>query len=93
VELWNGSANIVLVQEAGGSDPIPVAPGQILRLNRLATTVENASVTFWDTSGLAVKASLKKVQGDILEIKLTPDYESPGDGAVYLRDDGRVDVF
>jgi hypothetical protein len=83
----------VLFQEAGGSDPIPLPPGRTLRLPRLTTTIENASLTFWDSLGLAVKATLTKPQADVLRVQLLPDYDPPGEGTIYLRDDGRVEVF
>ena len=93
VELVNLTPSIVLFQESGGSDPIPLPPGRTLRLPRLTTTIENASVTFWDSLGLAVKATLTKPQADVLRVQLVPDYDPPGEGAIYLRDDGRIDVF
>jgi len=93
VELVNLTPSIVLVQESGGSDPIPLPPGRTLRLPRLTTTIENASVTFWDSLGLAVKATLTKPQADMLRVQLVPDYDPPGEGAIYLRDDGRIDLF
>jgi hypothetical protein len=93
VEVVNLSPSIVLFQEAGGSDPIPLPPGRTLRLPRLTTTIENASLTFWDSLGLAVKATLTKPQADVLRVQLLPDYDPPGEGTIYLRDDGRVEVF
>lgn len=91
--MVNLTSSIVLFQEAGGSDPIPLPPGRTLRLPRLTTTIENASLTFWDSLGLPVKANLEKQNGTLLRVQLLPDYDPPGEGAIYLRDDGRVDVF
>ena len=93
VEVVNLSPSIVLFQESGGSDPIPLPPGRTLRMPRLTTTIENASLTFWDSLGLPVKATLAKPQDNVLRVQISPDYDPPGEGAIYLRDDGRVEVF
>lgn len=93
VEMVNLTSSIVLFQEAGGSDPIPLPPGRTLRLPRLTTTIENASLTFWDSLGLAVQANLEKPESDLLRVEILPEYNPPGQGAIYLRDDGRVDIF
>ncbi|MGA0197629.1 MAG: hypothetical protein ACO3NK_00610 [Prochlorotrichaceae cyanobacterium] len=93
VEVVNLTANIILFEEAGGTDPIPLAPGRTLRLPRLTTTIENAALNFWDSLGLAVQARLTKSSASLLRVEILPEYDPPGQGALYLRDDGRVDVF
>ena len=93
VELVNFTANPVEVQESAGSQPIPLLPGQTLRLDRWGTTIENTSIVFWDPLGLTLKATLEKPEVDLLRIELSPDHTILGDRSVYLRDDGRLDRF
>jgi hypothetical protein len=93
VELVNYTANLIEVQEAQGSDAIPLHPGRVIRLERWGTTIVNSSLVFWDTLGLALEAQISKPSDQLLRVEIHPGYHPPGDRSVYLRDDGQVEVF
>ncbi|MEM8603570.1 MAG: hypothetical protein AAGF24_07015 [Cyanobacteria bacterium P01_H01_bin.121] len=93
VTITNLTNSLIEVQEPGGTDSIPVYPGRRILLPRLTTTRENASLVFWDVLGLPLRAQLQKSGTNRLTVELLPGYRPPGDRAVYLRDDGRVDVL
>ncbi|MEB3274931.1 MAG: hypothetical protein ACO4CG_03990 [Prochlorothrix sp.] len=93
VQIVNLTTGVIEVQESQGSDPFPVAPGRITQLERRGTTAANASILFWDTLGLALKAQLIKVDDHTLRVELHPNYHDPTDRSLYLRDDGRIDIF
>ena len=40
-----------------------------------------------------MQARLTKSSAALLRVKILPEYDPPGQGALDLRDDGRVDVF
>lgn len=93
VELINLTSNLVQVQEAQGSDSIPLHPGRTIRLNRWGNTTLNSSIVFWDALGLALQTKIIKPQDNLLRIELHPGYHPPGDRSVYIRDDGQIEVF
>ncbi len=93
VEVVNSTVGLVKVEEVQGSDPIAVSPGRSIRLRRRVTTgQDNASVLFWDSQGLALRAIVQQPEPLVMRVELRPGGRS-GDQAIYLKDDGRVSIF
>jgi hypothetical protein len=93
VEVVNNTVGLIKVEEVQGSDPIAVSPGRSLRLRRRVTTgADNASVLFWDSQGLNLRAIVQQPEPLLMRVELRPGGRV-GDQSVYLKDDGRVSVF
>lgn len=93
VEVVNNTVGLVQVEEVQGSDPIAVSPGRSLRLRRRVTTgADNASVLFWDSQGLNLRAIVQQPEPLLMRVLLRPG-GVVGDQSVYLKDDGRVTIF
>lgn len=93
VELANRTTGVILLEEVQGSDPIPVSPRGSFRLTRQGGTVKNSSVVFWDAQGFPLQVELSQPQQDVLRIEVNSGYTVPGDRAIYLRDDGSVQIL
>ena len=93
VELVNRTAGLILLEEVQGSDPIPVSPTRSFRLTRRGGTINNSSVVFWDAQGFPLEVKISQPQKDLLRIEVNPGYRVPGDRAIYLQDDGSVQIL
>jgi hypothetical protein len=93
VEVVNNTVGLVQVEEVQGSDPIAVSPGRTIRLRRRVTTgADNASVLFWDSQGLNLRAIVQQPEPLLMRVLLRPG-GAVGDQSVYLKDDGRISIF
>ncbi len=93
VEVVNLTESVVQLQQLYTTDPLPISPGQVLSFVRGGRTQPNFSVVFWDAIGLPLKVNILKPEARTLRIEVRPGERPPGDRSVYLKDDGRVQVF
>jgi hypothetical protein len=93
IQVVNKTRNVVGLEKLAGKAPIFLKPGEGLRFRRGGATDPNVSIVFWDTTGVFLKAKLVKTGTDKLQVELRPGGENPGDRSVYIKNDGRVDVF
>jgi hypothetical protein len=92
VEVVNLTAGVVQIQQMYTTDPLAVSPGEVFHFVHSANTEPNFSLVFWDSLGLPIKLSLRQPETKKLRIELRPG-GSLGDRTLYLRNDGRVEVF
>ncbi|MEQ9667344.1 hypothetical protein [Coleofasciculus sp. G2-EDA-02] len=93
VEVANLTNSIIQLQQVDVTDPLPVSPGQVLSFVRGGNTNPNFSVVFWDAQGLPLNVNIRKPETRVLRIEILPSGRAPGARAVYLQDDGRVEVM
>lgn len=93
VEIANLTSGIVELQQLYGTDPLPISPGQVLSFVRGGSTNPNFSAVFWDAQGLPLKVDILKPDTRLLRLEVRPGGRPPGDRAVYLKDDGRVEIL
>ena len=93
IEVVNSTSSLVKLEKLYGTDPIPLQPGQKLQLDLLDATIPNVSLVFWDEVGSPLRAIVSKPNFGTLRLELRPQWHSPGDRSLYLRDDGRVNVL
>ncbi|MCP2727063.1 hypothetical protein [Limnofasciculus baicalensis] len=93
VEVVNLTQSLVQIQQLYGTDPLAVIPGQVQSFVRGGNTNPNFSVAFWDIQGLPLKVNVLKTDSRTLRIEILPGARIPGDRAVYLQDDGRVNIM
>lgn len=93
VEVINATGQLVEVQSIQSTDPLMLSPGQSLILPQSANTRSNFSLMFWDRVGIGLTAMLSQPEAQVLRIEIKPQYQPPGSSTVYLRDDGRVDLY
>ncbi len=93
VEVVNSTSSLVKLEKLYGTDPIPLQPGQKLQLEILDGTLTYVSLVFWDEMGSPLTAIVSKPNFGTLRVELRPNWHSPGDRSLYLREDGRVNVL
>ncbi|BAY87374.1 hypothetical protein NIES267_68960 [Calothrix parasitica NIES-267] len=93
VEITNNTPNLIYVEKAQATKPIPLRPGQKIRLEQGDGTKPNVSIVFWNENGLSLKANLSQPNFATLQVKLRPEWRIGGDRGIYIRDDGRVTVL
>ncbi|KAF3886474.1 MULTISPECIES: hypothetical protein [Nostocales] len=93
VEVINATPRILKVEKPYGLGQIPLRSGQQIRIEQGDGTEPNISVVFWDDTGRPLKAIVSKPNFATLRVELRPSWQSPGDRSVYIRDDGRVNIF
>ncbi len=93
VEVLNSTCSLVKLEKLYGTDPIPLQPGQKLQLDQGDGVVPNVSLVFWDEMGSPLRAIVSKPNFGTLRVELRPNWHSPGDRSLYLREDGRVNVL
>jgi hypothetical protein len=93
IQIANRTGNVVGLEKLAGRAPVFLQPRQKVEFRRGGATDPNVSVVFWDTTGGFLKAKLTKIGADKLRVELRPGGENPGDRSVYIKNDGRVDVF
>ncbi len=93
LEVVNKTPNLIYIEKPQYTNPIPLPPGQKVRLEQGDGTEPNISVIFWNEDGLSLKANLSKPNFATLKVELRPEWRIGGDRGVYLRDDGRVTLL
>jgi hypothetical protein len=93
LKVLNKTPNLVNLQKPSTTNPITLRPGQELQLNQGDGTEPNVSLLFWNEAGLPLKATVSKPNFATLQVELRPTWYPPGDRAIYILDDGRVDVL
>jgi hypothetical protein len=93
VEVVNSTYSLVNLEKLQGTKAIPLQPGQKLHLEQGDGTQPNVSLIFWNEMGFPLQAIVSKPNFGTLKVELRPNLRPPGDRTVYLRDDGRVNVF
>ncbi len=93
IEVVNRTPRQLHLQKPFTTAPISVQAGQELQLEQGDGTEPNISLLFWDETGLPLKATVSKPNFATLRVELRPTWYSPGDRAIYILDDGRVNVL
>lgn len=93
VNVVNRTPRVLIIQKPSSTNPIPLQPGQELQINQGDGTEPNISLLFWDDTGLPLKANIAKLNFATLGVELRPNWFAPGDRAIYILDDGRIDVL
>jgi hypothetical protein len=93
IEVVNSTPNIVKLEKPYTTGSLSLQPGQKLQLEQGNGTDPNMSLVFWNEAGLSLKAIASKPNFATLRVELRPYWYPPGDRTVYIRDDGRVNLF
>lgn len=94
VEVVNRTSSLVAIEQIRGTNTFTLDPGKTVSFLRGESVNPNFSLLMWDVQGLSLRFKLSQPQSNILrvEVYLGDGYEYDNN-AIYLRNDGRVDVF
>ena len=93
LEVVNKSYNLVQLEKLQGTKPIPLQPGQEVKLEQEDVTQPNVSLIFWDEKGLPLQAIVSKPNFGTLRLEIRRGIRNPGDRSLYILNDGRVNVY
>ncbi|WP_017304087.1 hypothetical protein [Spirulina subsalsa] len=92
VEVINRTPIPIQIEQLYATGPMYLNPGEISPL-LFGNTIRNFSLIFWEPTGRKLFANVFQPEEQVLRIEILPGGEIEGEGAVYLRNDGRIDVF
>jgi hypothetical protein len=92
IEVVNSTYIPVVVQHLGMANPLTIASRQTISILRGTTVSPNFSLIFWTSEGGTLVADVSQPAEQVLRIEIRAS-RSSGNNAVYVRDDGRVEVF
>ncbi|MCX7592646.1 MAG: hypothetical protein N2235_02580 [Fischerella sp.] len=93
LKVLNKTPNLLSLQKPSTTNAITLRPGQELQLDQGDGTEPNVSLLFWNEAGLPLKATISKPNFATLQVEIRPTWYAPGDRAIYILDDGRVEVL
>ncbi|BAZ29864.1 hypothetical protein NIES4074_23110 [Cylindrospermum sp. NIES-4074] len=93
LEVVNRTYNVLKLEKAPGTPPIPLEPGQELQVDQGDSLQPNLSVIFWNDKGWPLKAIISKPNFGTLRVEIRPGRTNPGDRSIYILNDGRVNVL
>lgn len=93
LEVVNRTMGIVKLEELQGTDPIPLRPGQELQFFQGDEIQPKLSLAFWDDMGSPLQATISKPDFATLRVELRPGKRNPGDRALNMLSDGRINVY
>ncbi|MBE9117859.1 hypothetical protein IQ249_18320 [Lusitaniella coriacea LEGE 07157] len=93
VEIANLSRSFVDIQQIGMMEPLALPPDQQVSLLRGGTKNPNFSAMFWEREGGKLIVNISQPTEKVLRIEIRSGGQIEGNSAVYVRDDGRVEVF
>lgn len=93
VQVWNRTGRPLFIEKVQGAKPVVLAGGGRIAFQRGGSTEPNASIVFWEQNETPLKAKLSQPKTDILRVELTFAAQKPGDKALFIRNDGRIDLL
>lgn len=93
VQILNRTDRPISIEKVAGSQPIVLQGKQQISFFQGGNNSDNPSVVFWERGETPIRVKLAQPKADTLLIDLSFAARKPGDQSVYVRNDGRVDVF
>lgn len=92
IEVVNLTFIPVSIQHVGMTNPLTIASRQTISVLRGTTLSPNFSLIFWASNGGQLVATVSQPAEQVLRIEIRAG-RANGNNAVYLKDDGRVEIF
>jgi hypothetical protein len=93
VQIFNRSDRPISIEKVAGSQPLVLQGRQRISFFQGGDNSDNPSIVFWERNETPIRVKLSQPKLDTLFIDLSFAARKPGDQSVYVRNDGRVDVF
>ncbi len=91
VQVKNRTQKPISIEKVQGTKPVLLGAGQTMQFER-AGTIDNFSVV-WDSNASPLRALVMQPNSRTLRIELGNGWSGISDRAVYLRNDGRIEVL
>ncbi|MBE9028184.1 hypothetical protein IQ266_00255 [filamentous cyanobacterium LEGE 11480] len=93
VMVVNRTRRTIMMENTLGDRAIKLLPGQKLKFYRGGSTDPNLSLAFWDATETPLKLALSQPQSNLLQIDVRFARRAPGDRALYIMNDGRIQLL
>lgn len=90
VEVRNWTKRTITMENTGGDREVKLLPGQKLKFYRGGSTDPNLSVAFWEPTATPLNLTLSQPKANLLQIDIRFARSAPGDRAIYIQNDGRI---
>lgn len=93
VEVHNRTKSVIMMENTQGDRAIELQPGQKIKFYRGGSTDPNLSVAFWESTSTPLSLALSKPKANLLEIEVRFARQAPGDRALYILNDGTIQLL
>jgi hypothetical protein len=93
VAVHNRTQSIIMMENTQGDRPIELRPGQKLKFYRGGSTDPNLSVAFWESTSTPLSLAFSKPKANLLQIEVRFARQAPGDRALYITNDGQIQLL
>ena len=93
IQIFNRTDRPISMEKVAGSTPLILQGKQKIIFSQGGEKSDNPSLVFWEKNETPIRVKLSQPKANILFIDLSFAARKPGDQSVYVRNDGRVDVF
>ncbi|MBC7515753.1 MAG: hypothetical protein H7237_04880 [Alkalinema sp. FL-bin-369] len=93
VRVVNRTRHYISIENLAGSKPVILSGLKAIEFSKGGNSDPNPSIAVWEENKTPLRVKLSQPKPDQLVIELRFAAQKPGDQSVYLRNDGKVDVF
>ena len=93
VRVVNRTKNYISIENLAGSKPVILSGLKAIEFSKGGNSDPNPSIVMWEKNETPLRVKLSQPKPDQLVIELRFAAQKPGDQSIYLRNDGKVDVF
>jgi hypothetical protein len=93
VTVYNRTRSVIMMENTQGDRAVALKPGEKIKFYRGGSTDPNLAVAFWEDTATPLKLGLTKPKANQLEINLTFARQAPGDRALYILNDGAIQLL
>jgi len=93
IQIFNRTDRPISVEKVADSTPIMLQGKQKIVFSQGGKKSDNPSIVFWERNETPIRVKLSQPKANVLSIDLSFAAQKPSDQSVYVRNDGRVDVF
>lgn len=93
VRVVNRTKRVISIENLAGAKPVMLSGLKAIEFAKGGSSDPNPSIALWENTETPLRVKLSQPKPDLLVIELRFAAQKPGDQSVYLRNDGKVDVF
>lgn len=93
VRVVNRTKRVISIENLAGAKPVLLSGLGSIEFPKGGNSDPNPSIALWENTETPLRVKLSQPKPDLLMIELRFAAQKPGDQSVYLRNDGKVDVF
>ncbi len=93
VRVVNRTKRYISIENLAGAKPVILSGLKAIEFSKGGSSDPNPSIAIWEKNETPLRVKLSQPKPDQLVIELRFAAQKPGDQSIYLRNDGKVDIF